>query len=105
MQAIYAKTGQARRGGNRRIGRRLWRTLQAAGFVNVELEAFVYHSDDLGLEPFLPQLDPNRLLRSLKSDQISLSEYATAHALYHKFQAAPDAYVLMVGLIACGEKG
>ena len=69
LQAIYAKTGQARRGGNRRIGRRLWRTLQAAGFVNVELEAFVYHSDDLGLEPFLPQLDPNRLLRSLRSEE------------------------------------
>lgn len=105
LQAIYAKTGQARRGGNRRIGRRLWRILKAAGFHAVELEAFVYHSDDLGLEPFLPQLDPDRLLRALKSDQISLPEYATAHALFRQFQAAPDAYVLMVGLMACGEKG
>lgn len=105
LQAIYAKTGQARRGGNRRIGRRLWRLLAAAGFQQVELEAFVYHSDAMGLEPFLPQLDPDRLLRALKSDQISVSEYAMAHTLFRQFLTAPDAYVLMVGLIACGEKG
>lgn len=105
LQTIYAKTGQARRGGNRRIGRSLWRILKATGFQQVELEAFVYHSDAMGLEPFLPQLDPDRLLRALKSDQISLSEYATAHTLFRQFQAASDAYVLMVGLIACGEKG
>lgn len=104
LQGIYAKSGQANRGGNRRIGRQLWRILQEAGYHQPELEAFVYHSDAQGLEPFLPQMAPDRLLRAVTLQQITPQEFALAHTLYRQFCESPSAYVLMIGLIACGEK-
>ena len=106
LQAIYAKAAQAQSdsGGNRLIGRQLWRILQEAGYHQVELEAFVYHSDAQGLELFLTQMDPDRLQRALKGGQISAEEFETAQTLYQQFVAAPNAYVMMVGLIGCGEK-
>ena len=33
-----------------------------------------------------------------------MEEFVTAHALYQQFLSAPEAYVLMVGFIACGTK-
>lgn len=106
LQTIYAKSAQAQaaRRGNQLIGRRLWRILQAAGYTNLRLEAFVYHSDELGIEPFIPQMDPDRLLPSVWSDWISPQEFATAHIAYQRFLKSPDAYILMLGLIACGER-
>lgn len=106
LQAIYAKATQAQseQGGNRLIGRQLWRILMATGFARVELESFVYHSDALGLELFSAQLDPDRLARAFKAGQISAQELQLAHDLYQQFLASPNAYVLMVGLLAYGEK-
>lgn len=104
LQAIYARMGaeQAASGGDRLIGRRLWRILTEANFQEVELDAFVYHSDALGLDPFLPQLDPDRLLPLVRSGRLSLHEWTVAHTLYNQFRTSPQAYVLMVGLIASG---
>jgi ubiquinone/menaquinone biosynthesis C-methylase UbiE len=106
VMPIYAKTGrfQAARGGNRLIGRRLWRILRRAGFEQVELDAFVYHSDVLGLEPFAPQLDPSRLLPLVRAGAISGDEFAIVQRAYERFMDTPDAYVLMVGLAALGRK-
>ena len=106
LQAIYAKAARAQSesGGDRLVGRRLWRILREAGYQHVELESFVYHSDTQGLEMFLTQMDPDRLLRALKGVQISPAEFETAQALYQQFETAPNAYVLMTGLIGCGEK-
>jgi ubiquinone/menaquinone biosynthesis C-methylase UbiE len=65
---------------DRFIGRRLWKILHAAGFEDVQVDAFVYHSDALGLEPFAVRLD----------EQIT---------------AAPDAFVMLAGLMASGVRG
>jgi SAM-dependent methyltransferase len=62
------------------IGRRLWKILHAAGFEDVHVDAFAYHSDALGLEPFAMQLD-------------------------ERVTAAPDAFVMFVGLMASGLRG
>lgn len=106
LQLIYQKTvrTQASRGGNRLIGRQLWRILQAAGYENLQLEAFVYHSDELGLEAFRPQMDPDRLLPAVQAGFISSQEHMTTHAAYQHFLASPNAYILMLGLMAYGEK-
>ena len=103
---IYAKTGraQAARGGDRLVGRRLWRILRSSGFDPVELEAFVYHSDALGLEAFAPQMDPDRLLPFVRDGSITLEEHARVQQAHRRFLATPGAYVLMVGLIACGQR-
>jgi ubiquinone/menaquinone biosynthesis C-methylase UbiE len=106
VQRIYAKTGraQAARGGDRLVGRRLWRMLRASGFDPVDLEAFVYHSDALGLEAFAPQIDPDRLLSFVREGFITPEEHAQVQEAYRRFLATPGAYVLMVGLLACGER-
>ncbi len=106
LPAIHAKAGGAQqaRGGDRLIGRKLYRILEEAGFVNVELEMFAYHSDALGLAPFLPQLSPDRLLVAVRQGQITQKEYRLAQALVHKFLASPNAYVMMIGFLAHGEK-
>lgn len=91
-------------GGDRAVGRRLWRILREAGFEDLRLEAFVYHSDEIGLEPFHPQLDPARLLPALADGFITRAEYEMVESAYRRFRQTPGAFVLMAGLIACGTK-
>jgi SAM-dependent methyltransferase len=106
VMPVYAKTGraQAALGGNRLIGRALFRILRDAGFADVQLDAFVYHSDAKGLEPFGPQLDPDRLLPMVKRGVITGAEFEIVRRAHDRFMAAPGAYVMMIGLIASGTR-
>jgi hypothetical protein len=63
------------------VGRRLPRILRDAGFADVSLDAFVYHSDDLGLAAFEPLMTPHK---------------------YQAIAAAPDPFVMMIGFIGSG---
>jgi ubiquinone/menaquinone biosynthesis C-methylase UbiE len=80
---------QAERGGNRAIGRHLWRILRAAGFEHLQLDAFVVHSDLLGLDGFRQAL-------GLSSERLG--------AALAPFEAAPEPLIMAVGFIACGQK-
>jgi ubiquinone/menaquinone biosynthesis C-methylase UbiE len=103
VQAVQAKAwaAQARRGGNRMIGRRLHRLLAAAGFAAPELRLYAYHSDDLGLDAFAPLLDPAATLEQAVADgAITPAEYGVAVTAYRRFRADPDAFVLLAGLLA-----
>lgn len=104
LHSVFGRTSPAEQGGNRLIGRQLWGILKKAGYNQPELDAFVYHSDSLGVEPFLPQIHPARLTRALYEKQIGLQEYALAQTYYQKFISSPDRYLLMCGLIASGKK-
>jgi SAM-dependent methyltransferase len=106
VMPVYAKTGraQAALGGNRLIGRALFRILRDAGFADVQLDAFVYHSDAKGLEEFGPQLDPDRLLPMVKRGLISGAEFEVVRRAHDTFMATPGAYVMMIGLIASGAR-
>jgi ubiquinone/menaquinone biosynthesis C-methylase UbiE len=95
---------QAARGGNRLIGRQLWRILEAAGFGNLDLEAIAFHSDALGLDAFSQHLNAERFAPLVKAGLLSEQDLAAAHAAQKQFFATPDAYVLMLWLMACGEK-
>ena len=61
--------GQAARGGNRQIGRSLWRILNAAGFCRIDLEVVATHSPDTGVKPFFAahQAGPNALARQARA--------------------------------------
>lgn len=104
--AILEKYGQAQsaRGGNRRVGRSLWRILKAAGFCNLDLEVVASHSDNIGIEPFLPQVDPDRLLPLVKVGLMSEQELEKIRASRDKFLASPEPYILTLSLMVCGEK-
>jgi hypothetical protein len=95
---------QAAYGGNRRIGRSLWRILQQAGFVKLDLEAVVTHSDAIGIEAFLPQINPDRLLPLVRMGWISETELDRLRSVHAQFLASPTPYVLLIMLLACGEK-
>lgn len=92
-------------GGNFRIGRYLWRILQEAGFEHLDLEAIVAHSDELGIEPFLKHpLDLDVFLRLVQMGVITEQELEALRQEREQFLASPHPYVLLLWLMACGEK-
>ncbi|MEG4346919.1 class I SAM-dependent methyltransferase [Microcoleus sp. A003_D6] len=99
------KQVMALRGGNLSIGRNLCRILKEAGFVNVDLEAVVSHSDIIGIEAFQPLLDSGPILQMVKQGLISESEIASYLVSMDEFVAAGDGRLMMsFWLMACGEK-
>jgi ubiquinone/menaquinone biosynthesis C-methylase UbiE len=106
LDAIYRQYAevQARRGGDRLIGRKLYRLMQAAGLVNVRHYTFSYHSDEYGLAPFLPQIHPDRFLPLLTTGRITAEEFARLQAAFIRFVENPAAYILMTGMLVVGEK-
>jgi SAM-dependent methyltransferase len=94
---------QGARGGNRFRGRRLGRILREAGYTEVELDVFAYHSDHLGLDAFAAQLDPKQFLPLLNEGFLTVAEYARAQALYQKFLRSSEVFLLSVGFIAYGK--
>lgn len=106
FSSVLEKMGQAQaaQGGNRRIGRSLWRILKAAGFCNLDLEMIATHSDNIGIEPFLPQIDPDRLLPLVKIGLISEQELEKIRVSRKKFLDSPEPYILSLSLMVCGEK-
>lgn len=106
VQAAHEKAwrAQRRRGGNRMIGRRLWRIFAAAGFTDLSLQPFAYHSDELGLDAFAPLIDPSSLLPLVEAGVVGTFDYARAVHGYERFRADPDAFVLLVGLLVAGRK-
>jgi SAM-dependent methyltransferase len=106
VQAAHEKAWRAQRGrgGNRMIGRRLWRILAAAGFTDLSLQLFGYHSDELGLDAFAPLIDPAGLQPLVEAGVVGTFDYARAVHGYERFRADPDPFVLLVGLLISGRK-
>jgi SAM-dependent methyltransferase len=94
----------ASRGGNLSVGRNLCRILKEAGFVSVDLEAVVRHSDIIGMEAFQPVLDSGPFLQMVKQGVISESEIESYLVSRDEFLAAGDRSMMSFWLMACGEK-
>jgi SAM-dependent methyltransferase len=106
LNELLAKYGeaQARRGGNRRIGRWLPRLLLNNGFVDVEFESVVTHSHHAGLSRCFPQLDAAPLNWLVREGHLTPQERDALSAAHAEFLAAePFAIVLL--FMACGAKG
>lgn len=95
---------QTTRGTNRKIGRQLWRILKEAGFQNLDLEAVISHSDDRGIEAFKHTLDVGLALPAVKLGLLSEQDIESLVAAGEKFLASPNAFILVLWLMACGEK-
>lgn len=106
MPVIVEKYGQAQaaQGGNRNIGRKLWRILTSAGFKNLDLELIAEHSDDVGIESFLPQIDPDRLLPLVQFGLMTEAELEAIRASRANFLASPNPFILTVSFMVCGTK-
>lgn len=106
LAAAQGKVWRAQRGrgGDRMIGRRLYRLLAGAGLQQVALRPYAYHSDELGLAAFEPVLSPEALLPAVEDGTLSLAEYGAVVAGHERFRSDPDAFVLLVGLLAAGRR-
>lgn len=103
---VYRRAGgyQARQHGDPLVARRLWRILQAAGFTDLALRPFAYHSGALGLDAFAAQMSPERLLPLVSSGVIGVADYAAAAEAYRRFRGNETAFVLMLGFVAAGSR-
>lgn len=95
---------QRAHGGNRLVGRQLWRTLNRSGYINLDTDAVIVHSDELGLEAFALQLDPDRLRPMCHAGLLSKQQIHQFESSCEHLFASPAAIVIMVLLMACGEK-
>lgn len=93
----------AAQGGNRHVGRRLPRILRDAGFINLDTEALVRHSDALGIDNVFPKNDPSFLQADVESGLITEEEKALLIKSGDDFYAG-DPLVQLIVLMACGEK-
>jgi len=95
---------QASSAGDREIGRKLWRLLADAGFVQLGLEMVVFHSDDLGLDAFLPQYDPERYRAFVVPGGLTADEWERYREAFAQFVATPDALILQRIMLVYGTK-
>jgi 2-polyprenyl-3-methyl-5-hydroxy-6-metoxy-1,4-benzoquinol methylase len=93
----------AERGSNRRIGRRLWRILSAAGFENLDLELAVAHSDAAGIAAFQAEFDPETLLPLVGLGVLTNEDVEAARRMRDEFLAR-DPYILVPLIMVCGQR-
>jgi len=107
VETVKKKLNQvtALRGGKGYFGRHLCRLLKEVGFVSVDLEVAVSHSDIIGIEAFEPLLDSGPILQMVKQGLISESDIESYLVSRDEFLAAGDRRLMMsFWLMACGEK-
>lgn len=102
--ALKISLAQAFQGGNRRIGRRLWRILHEAGFCDLTFDSLSLHSDEVGLEAFRALFNPEYLLPLIESGLITQEEWEEARQSLEQFFANPDSLIIDQRLIVRGVK-
>ena len=95
---------QARRGGNRRIGRALVPILQGAGFGDVALDAIVTTSGEAGIEACLPQLDPAPLAYLVRAGQLSQADADALRDARDAFLRDANPFAMVLLFVASGTK-
>jgi ubiquinone/menaquinone biosynthesis C-methylase UbiE len=95
---------QEKRGGNRRIGRRLWRILSRAGFTDVTVGNAVAHSDELGIEPFRKQFDVGMLTHLVRAGVMSAEQFEQLEAAAKAYWENPDLFVMLHFFVVSGVK-
>lgn len=106
-EAIETRLHESRseRGGDPRIGRRLWRLFEAAGYVNLDLEIVPVHTDKIGIEAiFQTEWDAGGFKPGLELGVITRADVEIMHKAHVAFHASPDKYALFVSLMVCGQK-
>jgi ubiquinone/menaquinone biosynthesis C-methylase UbiE len=106
IASIYRRAGakQARLGGNRAIGRFLYRYLMAGGFSEIDLTALVIHNDEISISRLDHQMNPDLLEAAVNDGSISPAEHAFVCSEYQRFLTSPDPLVLMILFAATGRR-
>lgn len=94
----------AARGCSFTLGRELWRILNNTGFEKIDLETVVCHSDDKGIESFLPQLELVLKLQVGNSSFLYPKEKEAILISQKHFLASSNPFILMLWFMAVGQK-
>ena len=92
------------KGGDRRIGRKLWRIMAEAGFHDLDLELILIDSDSLGLDAFIEQFTPETLQVEVKAGLLTEQEAEALWNAHTAFINSEYPYVALVAFMACGTK-
>ncbi len=95
---------QSWRAGDRTVGRKLWRLLREASFEDLRLDTIAIHTDELGIEPFLPQLDPERYRPFIADGGLTQAEWEAYRDDLERFLASPAPYLLQLLFVVSGRK-
>ena len=93
---------QARGGGNRNIGRWLYRLMKGAGYDRLDLSAVLVHSDEAGLSGFRHQLDFDRYTPLMHQGKVTPSQIENARLALERFMARDDAMVMASYIVCAG---
>lgn len=95
---------QASRGGNRYVGRTLPRLLNESGFVDIEIDATLQHSDIQGLEGFKEQFNLERFRGFYEKGILEPDEFEQLKNAYENLLTSEDAYAMLTFFMGCGTK-
>lgn len=94
----------AQHGGNRLIGRSLPRLLSESGYIHIDMDTVLQHSDLLGIEGFKQQFNLQRFVHFVEKGIISEEEFAQLQGAFEAINHSPEAYAMMNFITACGTK-
>lgn len=92
---------QNSKGGDRTVGRKLLKILKSSGFVDLDFEAVVKHSDLEGMDTLKPKVDFNSIV---KNNKLSKEQLSTIISMYNNIYNSPESVVILILLMASGTK-
>jgi len=92
------------RGGNPKIIRRLLQLLKEVGFHNVDVEAFLSHSENKTIEDFFIRLDPEVLAGAVNEGFLTEEQLEDYRRAIKRFLTSPTPFILLADMIVHGEK-
>ncbi len=95
---------QASKGGNRYLGRTLPRLLKEAGFIDVDIDATLQHSDIQGVEGFKKQFNIQRFKGLFEKGILERDEYEEMKIASERLHTSKDSYAMMTFIMGCGTK-
>lgn len=91
-------------GGDRFIGRKLWRKMKQSDFSKVTLELIPVNSDELGIQAFIPQVDYEEMETMIDNKLINMSDIEKTRVAAEKFLKSEYPFALLVLFFVIGEK-
>lgn len=95
---------QSRGGGDRNIGRQLYRLMRKSGFADLDLSAILVHSDESGIDAFRHQLDFQRYTPLMHAGRVTPSQIESARLALERFLARDDAMVMASYIVCAGAR-
>jgi hypothetical protein len=95
---------QAQQGGDREIGRKLPALLRQAGFEQLSVEGVVLHSEEIGVNPFLHQIAPERFLPFVIMGGLPREDWEAYRAEFNAFMRSPRGPIMQAFVAVTGVK-